>query len=43
MRRNYRVTLNASKHNLIIEENQEIKLQFYKRSDEHRQEYDEHV
>ena len=43
MGRNYRVILNASKHNLIIEEYQEIKLQFYKRNDVHRQEYDERV
>ena len=35
-----KVILNASKHNLIVEEYQEIKLQFYKRNDERRQVYD---
>ena len=35
-----KVILNASKNNLIIEEYQEIKLQFYKRNDERRQVYD---
>ena len=39
----YGAILNTPKHNLIVEEYQKIKLQFYKRSDEHRQEYDERV